>query len=130
MELLNGSEPWQILSQRVLSKQLPTILPRVLCALSDPHHAVQKAAREALYRYTAVIRNPEIKSLSQVIMDALADPPQYTERCLDAVLHTAFAHVVDGPSMALLAPILVRALRERASGGTEMKKKSAQILGR
>lgn len=117
------------LAPRVLTKQLPSILPRILDSLSDSHHAVQRASREALHRYVGVIRNPEIRALAPLIMDALANPPEFTERCLDAVLHTAFAHVIDASSMALLEPVLVRALRDRGSGGTEVKKKSAQILG-
>lgn len=117
------------LAPRVLTKQLPSILPRILDSLSDSHHAVQTASREALHRYVGVIKNPEIRALAPLIMDALANPPEFTEKCLDAVLHTAFAHVIDASSMALLEPVLVRALRDRGSGGTEVKRKSAQILG-
>lgn len=117
------------LAPRVLSKQLPVVLPRLVSALADSHHGVQRAAREALTRYGSVVRNPEIRALSATILEALANPPQNTAKCLHALLHTAFAHIIDGPSLALLDPILERALRDRAIGGTEGKKRAAQIIG-
>ena len=117
------------LSPRVLSKQLPNILPKILDALTDSHHAVQKASRDALYRYSCAVRNPEIKSLAPLILDALANPPQSTQKCLNAILNSTFAHVIDGPSMALIESVLVRALKDRATGGAEIKKKATQILG-
>ncbi|PJF18775.1 putative tanslational activator GCN1 [Paramicrosporidium saccamoebae] len=114
------------LAPRVLAKQLPLILPKLVDSLTDSHHQVQRAAREALYRYGGVVRSPEIRALSSIIMEALANPPEATEKCLHSILHTAFAHVIDGPSLALLEPVLVRALRDR---GTEIKKRAAQIVG-
>lgn len=117
------------LAPRVLARQLPIILPKLVESLADSHHNVQRAAREALYRYGATVRCPEIRALSSCIMDALANPPQYTEKCLYAILHTAFAHVIDGPSLALLEPVLVRGLRDRGISGTETKKRAAQIIG-
>lgn len=117
------------LAPRVLAKQLPILLPRLVAALADSHHGVQRAAREALTRFGCVVRNPEIRALSAPILEALSNPPQGTAKCLQALLHTAFAHVIDGPSLALLDPILERALRDRATGGTEVKKRAAQIIG-
>lgn len=128
-----GSIEWlgamAVLSPRVLAKQLPVILPRLVDLLNDSHHSVQRAAREAMNRFGLVVRSPEIRALSSIIMQALANPPQATEKCLNSILHTAFAHVIDGPSLALLEPVLVRALRDRMIGGTEIKKRAAQIVG-
>lgn len=117
------------LSPKILAKQLHGILPRLVNALTDSHHQVQRAAREALNRYGTVVRNPEIKSLSSLILEALANPPQYTDRCLTALLRTAFSHIIDGPSLALVEPVLTRALCDRGTGGTEVKRKAAQIIG-
>lgn len=109
-----------------ITVQLPTVLPVLIEGLSDGKVEVVQVARDAIHTFTQSIRSPEIRALSTYLLAALADPPSHTEKCLDAVLRTAFAHVVDAPSLALLQPVLLRAL---SVGGTEVKRKAAQIVG-
>lgn len=129
--------------RRALAQYLPQIIPRLTEGLSDAHAQVQRAARESLLQYGRVLRNPEIQRLFPLLLQALADPPNCTARCLDKIVETSFTHVVDGPSLALLEPMLVRALTERMSAATttssssagsstasvQVKKRAAQIIG-
>ncbi|KAG9284337.1 hypothetical protein G9A89_007492, partial [Geosiphon pyriformis] len=109
-----------------LSISLPTIVPRLTDVLTDSHTHVQAAANEALLHFGEVISNPEIKELVPILLQALSDPDKNTNAALDALLETAFVHYIDGPSLALVMPILERGLKERS---TDVKKKSSQIVG-
>ncbi|CAB4435640.1 unnamed protein product [Rhizophagus irregularis] len=109
-----------------LSISLPTIVPRLTNVLTDSHTNVQSAANEALLRFGEVISNPEIQALVPILLKGLSDPDKHTNAALDSLLETAFVHYIDAPSLALVMPILERGLKER---GTEIKKKSSQIVG-
>lgn len=74
----------------------------------------------------SVIKNPEIQAIAGVILAAIDDPSKHTKKCLRVLLETAFIHVIDAASLALIMPILERALNDRS---TETKKAAAQIIG-
>jgi HEAT repeat protein/predicted RecB family endonuclease len=75
---------------------------------------------------SSVIRNPEVAQLTPVLLAALGDPANKTKEALEALMNCEFMHSIDAPSLALLVPILGRALRDR---GADLKRKSAVITG-
>ena len=102
------------------------VIPRLVEAGSDPHPKVKEGARAAMVDISSVIRNPEISRLSPVLLAALGDPANKTKEALEALMDCEFMHSIDAPSLALLVPILARALRDR---GADVKRKSAVITG-
>lgn len=114
------------LAPRQLSLSLPTIIPRLTEVLTDSHTQVRTAANASLKSFGEVVVNPEVKTMSPTLLDALVDPTRKTQRALDALLAAAFAHRLDSSSLALVVPILERAIRERSS---DLKRKSVQIIG-
>lgn len=111
-------------------RQLATDLPVVVRALSqnlaDAHTEVAESAKKSLERVGGGVANPEITTQVPIIIQALEDPEKHAEQVLEALIHTRFTHSIDGTSLALLIPILLRGLKERS---TAVKRKSAQILG-
>ena len=114
------------LAPKQLAVSLPTIVPKLIDVLTDSHKEVQKAAKLALENFISIISNPEIKHLAPSLMKALADPTKFTDTALNALMQTKFAHYIDGPSLALVMPIIDRGLKERS---TDTKKTASHILG-
>ena len=114
------------LAPKVLTPALPRIIPALIVALTDAHEKVHLAAHHALaVKYAAIIRSPEIKAALPAILRALSDPPRFASACLGDIIGTSFCHAVDGPSLALLEPLLSRALRERGTGAMSEAKRRA-----
>ncbi|KAJ2862732.1 translational activator of GCN4 [Coemansia erecta] len=109
-----------------LSVSLPRVVPSIVEALTDTHGQVSAAARQALLRFGDVIHNPEIQAIVPSILAALDDPAGSTDAALRTLLHTAFVHYVDAPSLALVVPVLERGMRER---NASTKRNAAQIMG-
>ena len=114
------------LSPKSLSTSLPQIIPLLVAAGSDPHPKVKESARSALSDISSVIKNPEIADLSPVLLQAIADPATKIKAALEALLSCEFMHSIDAPSLAVLIPILSRALKDRSA---DLKRKSAAIMG-
>lgn len=73
-----------------------------------------------------MIKNPEILRLSPCLLAALSDPANKTKDALEALLECEFMHAIDVASLALLCPILGRALKDRSG---DIKRKSSAITG-
>jgi hypothetical protein len=117
------------LAPKVLTPALPKIIPALIVALTDAHEKVHLAAHHALaVKYAAIIRSPEIKAALPAILRALSDPPKFASACLGDIIGTSFCHAVDGPSLALLEPLLSRALRERGTGAMSEAKRRAILI--
>jgi HEAT repeat protein len=103
------------LAPKQLATALPKVVPKLIEAFSDTHTKVKGSAQEALNEISEVIRNPEISSISSVLLKALTDPADYTIKALEALIETEFLHAIDAPSLALIVPILHRGLRDRGA---------------
>lgn len=111
---------------RQLSEFLPTIIPKLSEPIKDSHTQVRQAAERALKGFGDVISNPEVKQLVPSIMKALIDPNAKTPVAQRAILAQKWVHVLDGPSLALIIPVIDRGLRER---GAQVQKDAARIVG-
>ncbi|OMH81283.1 Translational activator GCN1, partial [Zancudomyces culisetae] len=109
-----------------LSSALPAIVPDLVESLSDTHINVSQAAKQALANFGQVIQNPEIIDMVPHLLLALEDPANKTSPALSRLINTAFVHYVDAPSLALIAPVLERGLKERK---TIDKRQAAQVFG-
>eukprot|EP00980_Cylindrotheca_fusiformis_P009505 scaffold2077_cov119-Cylindrotheca_fusiformis.AAC.8 len=103
------------LAPKQLASALPKAVPKLIEAFADTHPKVKGSAQEALDEISTVIRNPEISSISAVLLKALTDPADNTLAALEALIETEFLHAIDAPSLALIVPILHRGLRDRTA---------------
>lgn len=114
------------LAPKQLASALPKVVPKLTEAFSDTHPKVKQSAQEALDEISTVIRNPEISSISSILLKALTDPADNTVKALEGLIETEFLHAIDAPSLALIVPILHRGLRDR---GANSKRYGGLIAG-
>jgi hypothetical protein len=103
------------LAPKQLASALPKVVPKLTEAFSDTHPKVKASAQEALEEISKVVKNPEISSISVVLLSALTDPSEGTIKALESLIETEFLHAIDAPSLALIVPILHRGLRDRVA---------------
>lgn len=109
-----------------LASCLPKVVPKLTEAFSDTHPKVKKSAQDALEEICTVIKNPEISSISDTILNALTDPANGTLHALEALISTEFLHAIDAPSLSIIIPVVHRGLRDRAAN---TKRYAALISG-
>ena len=114
------------LAPKQLASALPKVVPRLTEAFGDTHPKVKASAEEALEEISNVVKNPEISSISKVLLKALTDPAEGTIKALESLIETEFLHAIDAPSLALIIPILHRGLRDRIASS---KRYGALIAG-
>ena len=61
-----------------------------------------------------------------VLLKAIQDPTDHTNKALSSLLDTHFVHFIDAPSLALIMPVVERAFADRR---TDVRKMSSQIIG-
>jgi HEAT repeat protein len=109
-----------------LATSLPSVVPALANALGDAHPKVHAAARAAIEQIGAAVRNPEVREVSGSLIKAIADPVRQTRPALETLRDTVFVHTVDVSALALILPVVLRGMKERAG---ESKKHAARILG-
>lgn len=120
---LLGAMAW--CAPKQLSTCLPTIVPRLITVLADPHPKVHTAAELALEEVGSTIRNPEVIELVPDILSAIAYPSKHTVSCLEKLLESKFVNTIDAPSLALIIPVVHHGLKDRTG---ENKKRAARIV--
>eukprot|EP01034_Spumella_vulgaris_P022426 gene22426-28551_t len=117
----------RIISPRVslqLSPLLPQLIPLVSECMSDARKPVSIAGTEAMLAACGAISNEDIRHLVPEIVSVIARPEE-SAKALDHLLETTFVTNVDAPTLALIAPLLTKALRGRSS---LLKRKAAKVI--
>mmetsp|Transcript_11404 Transcript_11404/g.22345 ORF Transcript_11404/g.22345 Transcript_11404/m.22345 type:complete len:1330 (-) Transcript_11404:130-4119(-) len=109
-----------------LFRELPILIPAVMECNRDTKKQVSDAASEALDNLGELVTNAETIKLMPWILEALKDPEQKVDPCLDELMDTTFVNSVDAQSLAFIIPVVLRGLRD---GTAEMKLKGSITAG-
>ncbi|TPX71914.1 hypothetical protein SpCBS45565_g00827 [Spizellomyces sp. 'palustris'] len=108
MGKLANSAPEQI------ALALPEIIPQVTECLHDTKTEVSQAATKCMMNVCKVANNPDIAPHLPMLVSCMARPTEVPE-CIQKLSATTFVAEVTGPSLAIMVPLLVRALNERSA---------------
>eukprot|EP01038_Epipyxis_sp_PR26KG_P012917 gene12917-17311_t len=109
---------------RQLTPLLPQIIPLVSECIHDSKKQVQTAAMIALEEACLSITNDDIRPLVPLLVSVIARPDE-SSSTLDVLLETTFVAQVDAPVLALIAPLLGKCLKNRASA---IKRKASRVI--
>lgn len=106
---------------------LPAVIPVVTACLWDTKKEVSAAATEALNEALELCGNRDIEALLPALASAARHPNEVPE-CVHALAATTFVQSVDAPTLAIVVPLLSRALSDRSPGATALKRLAALTI--
>ncbi|KAI9492941.1 P-loop containing nucleoside triphosphate hydrolase protein [Zychaea mexicana] len=123
----NGSKKWQTKlgalqlldkytkrSPEQIGECLPQIIPVVSNCLSDTKAEVANAAQKTMMAVCAVGGNPDIEKHLKDLVRCMGDPTR-VPKTIEKLAATTFVAEVNGPTLAIMVPLLTRALNERST---------------
>ena len=107
-----------------MGNALPEIVPEVTACMWDTKKQVKAAATEAMKAACDVIGNKDIEHMTDQIITAITKPKEVPE-IMHKMAGVTFVQSVESPALAMVVPLLLRGLREKA---TATKRQSAVII--
>ncbi|KAI9282715.1 P-loop containing nucleoside triphosphate hydrolase protein [Sporodiniella umbellata] len=93
---------------------LPQIIPAISDCLSDTKKEVATAAEKAMLKVCSVGGNPDIHRHMKDLVLCMGNPTRVPET-IEKLAQTTFVAEVNGPTLAIMVPLLTRALNERST---------------
>ena len=103
---------------------LPEIVPEVTACMWDTKKQVKTASTDAMRAACDVIGNKDIEHMNAKIITAITKPKEVPE-IMHEMAGVTFVQSVESPALAMVVPLLLRGLREKA---TATKRQSAVII--
>jgi elongation factor 3 len=97
----------------VVSSNLPVIIESLIQLSSDIKKEVKNAVQECWVGICETIENVDMKPIIPALIEGYMNPSTKTEYALEKMASQALVNDVDIPTLALLIPMLVRAMREK-----------------
>ena len=91
---------------------IPTLIPAVTNQVWDTKAQVSKAARSALLAVCQTNTNKDIRPAIKAVVNAICKPSE-TTKAVSELMGTTFVVPVDASTLAILCPVLARALKEK-----------------
>lgn len=113
------------LHPQIVSSNLPMIIDSLIQLTSDIKKEVKQSVQECWIRICETIENVDMKPIIPYMIEGYMNPSTKTEQALEKMASQALVNDVDIPTLALVIPILVRAMREKKVG---MQRKAAVIM--
>jgi elongation factor 3 len=97
----------------IISSNLYLITESLISLASEPKKEIKVAVQECWVSICKTIENVDIQPIISVMIDGYMNPSTKTEIALEALASTPFVNDIDIPTLSLLIPMLVRAMREK-----------------
>jgi len=95
-----------------VQKLIPELIPPITNQVWDTKAQVSKGARSALLAICSTNANQDIKPTIPAVVNAICKPAE-TNKAVSELMGTTFVVPVDASTLAILCPVLARALKEK-----------------
>ena len=92
---------------------MPMLIPSITNCLHDTKTLVSEQGIKTMIKVCQSVGNPDIEPHIKILVDCMAHPDHLTE-AVKTISSTTFVAEVTGPALALMVPLLVRALNDRS----------------
>ena len=97
----------------IISSNLPIIIESLVQLASDIKKEVRYNVQECWIAVCETIENVDMKPIISAMIEGYMNPSTKTEYALEKLSSQALVNDIDIPTLALLVPLLVRAMREK-----------------
>ena len=95
-----------------VKRLIPTLIPEIANQVWDTKAQVSKGAKAALLVICDTNTNPDVKPAIPAVVNAICKPAD-TNKAITELMGTTFVAPVDASTLAILCPVLARALKEK-----------------
>ena len=113
-----GAEEW-------VAAELGKVIPFVEAAMHDTKQEVSAAANKTATALCSTLPNPDVLKHIALLVSAMAAPAA-VPGTIKALSSTTFVAEVTGPTLAVMVPLLTRALKERS---TDTQRMTCVVIG-
>ncbi|KAL7419117.1 [NU+] prion formation protein 1 [Cryptotrichosporon argae] len=113
-----GAEDW-------VAAELGHVIPYVEAAMHDTKAEVSAAAIKAAQTLCGTLPNPDVVKHKELLVSAMASPTA-VPGTIKGLSSTTFVAEVTGPTLAVMVPLLTRALKERS---TDTQRMTCVVVG-
>lgn len=100
-------------SSEAVAAELGAVLPKVESAMHDTKQEVSTAAIKCATSLCGTLANPDLAPHIPALVNCMVDPTS-VPACIKALSSTTFVAEVTAPALAVLVPLLIRALNDRS----------------
>ncbi|KAJ3505144.1 hypothetical protein NLJ89_g7564 [Agrocybe chaxingu] len=111
--VLESYKPFVSSARDAVAAELGEALPKVEAAMHDTKQEVSSAAIKCATSLCTTLANPDLTPHIPVLVKCMANPDQ-VPACIKALSSTTFVAEVTAPALAVLVPLLLRALNDRS----------------
>lgn len=97
----------------IIASNLYLITESLITLASEPKKEIKVAVEECWHSVCKTIENVDIQPIISAMIDGYMNPSTKTEHALETLASTPFVNDIDIPTLSLLIPMLVRAMREK-----------------
>ncbi|KAI0280990.1 P-loop containing nucleoside triphosphate hydrolase protein [Russula aff. rugulosa BPL654] len=100
-------------AEEAVATELATILPAVTAAMHDTKNEVSTAAVKCATALCTTLANADLAPHIPILVKCMSDPTS-VPLCIKSLSNTTFVAEVTAPALAVLVPLLTRALNDRS----------------
>ncbi|KAF7376297.1 hypothetical protein MSAN_00045100 [Mycena sanguinolenta] len=111
--VLDAFRSFVVSAKDAVAAELVAVLPKIEGAMHDTKQEVSAAAIKCATSLCATLANPDLTPHIPVLVKCMASPDTVAA-CIKALSSTTFVAEVTAPALAVLVPLLIRALNDRS----------------